>query len=322
MLNAEGLIVRKFGRYKRTQGKKGTEYIVKCFNCKRPKLYINPVQEIYNCFRCGKSGTLSELFGEIARGQKAPVSERQQLHVLGDKIEMPGALTELQSLSEDHPARQYISRRKFNHVELNDKFGIRYCYEGRWFGGHTFNTTNTLIFPIWMGGKIVGWQSRLLYMPDELTESECEMFGFRKDDEGDYIRPPKYFTSPGLEKGRALFNYDNARRSDVVVVTEGPFDAIGVGSCAVATLGKGVTEQQANIIKLYWRVAVVMLDPGDADKEMMELMSRLHRTIPTLCIQLQGYKDPGEAPRTEIWKQITENAHAIKLDMTKYRIII
>jgi hypothetical protein len=322
MLNAEGMIARKFGKYRRASGQKGTEYIVKCTACGRPKMYINPVQEVFNCFRCGKSGTLSELFGELAHGTPQAVPEVQQQRMLGDRVGMPGALTALQNLSESHPARQYIARRKFDHQELNDVFGVRYCYEGQWFGGHTFNTTNTLILPLWFGGKVVGWQSRLLYDPDSLTEEDCKMFGFMQDDDGEYVRPPKYFTSPGLEKGRALYNYDNARQSELVVITEGPFDAIAVGRCAVATLGKGVTEHQANAIKSYWQLAVVMLDPGDADKEMQVLTARLHRTIRTIVVQLQGYKDPGECPRDEIWRQISAQMQRFQLDATKYRTVI
>jgi hypothetical protein len=59
-----------------------------------------------------------------------------------------------------------------------------------------------------MDGKLVGWQSRLLYTPDNMTDDECEAMGFVKDDDKDWVKPPKYWTSPGLEKGRVLFNYD------------------------------------------------------------------------------------------------------------------
>ena len=107
-----------------------------------------------------------------------------------------------------------------------------------------------------------------------------------------------------------------------MVITEGPFDAIAVGRCAVATLGKGVTEHQANAIKSYWQLAVVMLDPGDADKEMQALTARLHRTIRTIVVQLQGYKDPGECPRDEIWRQIGTRMREFQLDVTKYKLAV
>jgi len=316
--NVEALIVKRFGKFKKVQGRKGTDYIVKCFNCGRPKLYITPEQNIFHCFRCGKVGSVTFLFGPGTTTQRH--TEIKRIQPLGQNVRSPGDLVELQALHNDHPAILYIRRRKYDYRELNDVFGVRYCNAGQLFGGGIFNTTNTLVFPIFMSGTMVGWQSRLLYTPDELTDDECLLVGLMKDEDGDWVRPPKYFTSPGLEKGQVLFNYDNARQSEVVVITEGPFDAIGVGPSAVATLGKGVTDQQANLVKQYWKLAVIMLDPGDADNEMFELETKLQRSIPTVRVNLAGYKDPGEAPRDAIWQQIGETAYNLGIDILRYKI--
>jgi hypothetical protein len=236
------------------------------------------------------------------------------------EVDGPGMLCNLVGLSTDHPCIRYLRGRGFNIELLERVYGVRYCWEGKAFANGLFNTTNTLVFPIWMDGKLVGWQSRLLYNPDSLTQEELKAMGVPMEEDGTYPKPPKYFTSPGFDKGRALFNYDVARKSELIVVCEGPLDAVSVGPCAVATLGKGVTEFQARLIKAYWKLAVILLDPGDADREMAELQGNLQLSIPTVKIDLQGYKDAGEAPTLEIWRQIVESMDAMGLRIEKYNM--
>jgi len=317
----EPLLRRKFGTVKRSRGKNGLEYIVDCLFCsKRQKLYINPNRGLYICFRCGETGRIEDILG---RGKYARPEVAPPVHVpLPEDIEPPGELQSLQSLSPDHPAVQYIKQRKFDLVELNNVFGVRYCASGRVFGG-IFNTTNTLIFPIWMDGKLRGWQSRLLYDPDKLDEKQCDALGFMRDEDGDIVRPPKYFTAPGMTKGSVFFNYDWARKGDLVVVCEGTFDAMAVGRCAVATLGKGLSDEQMRRLRWSWRLAIVLLDPGDADGERDKLALRLQFGLDAVIrMELDGYKDPGGAPRKEIWKQIGEAAHEQGIDLFSYRFII
>jgi DNA primase len=142
----------------------------------------------------------------------------------------------------------------------------------------------------------------LLYDPDKLDDRACEALELIKDEDGDWVKPPKYFTMPGLDKGKIFYNYDWARQSNMVVVCEGVFDAIAVGRCAVAAFGKGLTDEQVNMLRAYWDLVVVLLDPGDAEKEMIALSKKL--PVNTLYMMLRGYKDAGEAPREEIWRQI------------------
>ena len=143
------------------------------------------------------------------------------------------------------------------------------------------------------------------------------MYGFIKDEDGEWKIPPKYMTSPGLDKGRILFNYDNARKHNMVVICEGPFDAISVGLNGVATLGKGVTEYQERLIKAYWKFAVILLDPGDADFEMLKLEQSLRMAIPCVSVNLKGYKDAGEMSTEEIWRQIFAEIDRQSIDLEK-----
>lgn len=315
----EALLARKYGKFKRSKGKNGPELIITCPFCRHKfKMYVNVTHGIFHCFRCDKVGNVSEL---IDYRPSMVVEDRPVIKPLPTDTIAPGTLAELHTLDSEHPALKYILRRKFDPVELNDVFGVRYCVEGQIFAGR-YNTTNTLIFPMWMNNKLIGWQSRLLYDPDKLTDDECTMMGVPKDEDGDFVKPPKYWTSPGLEKGRILFNYDWARTSDVVVVCEGTFDAMAVGKCGVATLGKGVTEIQARLLMAYWKVIVILLDPGDADENMIQLMKNLYTCTPTIRINLEGYKDAGEAPRRAIWEQILRTADSVNIDLLNYNVVV
>lgn len=317
--NIEALLTRKYGKVKRGKGAKGPELIINCPFCRHKfKLYVNVLNGIFHCFRCGEAGSIDRL---IEYKPAHVVHEVVQEKPLPSDCVLPGTLLELHTLESEHPAIKYIVRRGFDPMELNDVFGVRYCQAGETFA-QKYDTTNSLIFPMWFKNKLIGWQSRLLYDPDKLTDAECGMMGMPQDEDGDFVKPPKYWTSPGLPKGRILFNYDWAQTSDVVVVCEGTFDAMAVGKCGVATLGKGVTEQQAELLKSLWKVVVILLDPGDADAEMKALQMRIEGSALAVRVDLKGYKDAGEAPRYEIWKQIIEASEARGINLFKFKLAV
>lgn len=321
-MGVESVIQQKFGKYKKLKGRNGTDYAVTCPFChKKGKMYITPSVNVFHCFRCDESGPADSLIGHNFTAARNPVDSR--IRTLPSKIIPPGDLISLEELPHDHQAVNYIRSRKFDIAELSNVYGVKYCNNGRTFAG-IFNTTGALIFPFWVKGELIGWQARLTYNPDSLTDSDCEMVGLTRDVDGDWVKPPKYWTSPGLEKGRILYNYDWANRSEVVVISEGVFDAIGIGKSGVAALGKGVTDQQVGLIidNMRWKLAVIMLDPGDATKEMEMLEASLRHTVKTLRVELQGYKDPGEAPREEIWLQIGRAAKRVGIDLFSYKFLL
>lgn len=329
------LLRTKFQRVRQTKASDGhIEYRICCPYCpskghgpdRKFKLYIHGVNGKFQCWRCSERGHVRSLVGDAANlnleqidQTVTSVTDVRQL----DRIPPPydlngGGLIPLTQLDHDHPAILYLTRlrnRPFDPVELTSVFGVCYCNKGRVFGkgAINFDTTNTLIFPLyWPDPKgegrqvVIGWQSRLLYNPDKLTENEYADYGFKRDEKGEWIVPPKYFTSPGMEKGRVLYNYINARMYDYVVVTEGVFDAFSVGPCAVSLFGKSPTEAQMRLLKTYWSRVIMLLDPGDADKEMARAMAELQRSVQVTVVKLTGTKDAGDLPREAVWEQIAK----------------
>lgn len=296
-------------KFKTSGGSNGLEYLICCPYCiknegkadKKYKLAINADKEIWHCWRCGESGGLKVLFPNLK--SKSKIISSEIIKPLSTNIISPGDLIPLSDLPEDHVAIQYLKHRKFDPAMLDIRYGVKFCREGITIGG-IFDTSNTIVFPVWMRGEVVGWQARLLFNPSDIPEDQYELYKFTKDSDGEWKIPPKYMTSPGFDKGRVLYNYDLARKEPVVVICEGTFDAIRVGPCGVATFGKGVSEYQERLIKSYWKFAVLLLDPGDTDVETMKLQQGLSLSIPCVAVKLQGYKDAGETPTAEIWRQI------------------
>lgn len=314
----EAELSRRFGRVTRSQGHNGLELICDCYVCGEHKLSVNAVSGIYKCWRGCCSGTVQKLLGKKLPMTEAPVvrKERHRGYV------EPGTLVPLSSVGDDNPAAVYLASRGFSHRDLGRDFGFRYCSVGRQFAKGVFDTTGTIVAPVIVDGREIGWQARLLYDPDKLSDERCAMLGFQWDPEkGKYKRPPKYFTMPGMDKREILWNYDNARRSDTVVVTEGVFDAARVGRCAVATFGKAVSDTQVGLLQQYWRHIVLLLDP-DAAKDTARVRAMFGPTVDVVPVALRGYKDAGETPRGEIWSQVFDACAAEKLDLNKFHIEI
>lgn len=310
-MHIEKLLTNKNIRYKKERGKHGIEVRICCPLCPtrgkskdtKYKLSMNPEKGVYQCWRCEAAGLISSLYKEFSASSGSSRDNAQDNSRARRDPAMPGVVVPVNSMEPDSMPVRYLRARGFDPDILYNYMGVYYCPEGRVFGG-VFNTTNTIVFPVFEAGKAAGWQARLLYDPERLTPKECETYGLEKDDEGEYMRPPKYFTSPGLDKGKTLMNYDMARAGRGVVVVEGPFDMVSVGPCSVAALGKGVSDDQIRILSTYWDVVVLILDPGDADDKTKELALKLASRTMCVPLRLEGYSDPGSAATTSIWLQI------------------
>jgi len=295
-----------------------------CPRCGKKKLSVNVRSGTYKCWKeCGR-GKLSDLLSgmsfDLVRGGG---SKPEHDSGLPQRFISPGVVEAFTSLPQEHHAIQYILKRGFNPAYMEAVYNAGYCGEGEVFARGRYSTSDTLLFPMKMNGKMIAWQSRLLYDPDKLSQEECYEHGMVDDPEdGKLMRFPKYFTMPGYRKGTFFFGFDQARQSEVVVVTEGVFDVLGVGQCAVATLGKGVHDIQVAGLAANWKLAILLLDP-DAQKENVELQQRLlQKGMRSVAVTLANDMDAGETPQELIWEQINEACIKQGIDLLTYKIVV
>lgn len=319
----KGILERKLGDVTITSNP--DEWKTECPFCGGSALAINVAKRVYHCWKCEESGSLRKLLGRGVPRIEGAGRRKRRVH---KDYAPPGELRSLSSLPRESEVWLYLLNRGFDPIRMERLFGISYCISGAPFAGGVFNTTGTLVIPVVEHGVDVAWQCRLLYDVDEIDEAMVPYMGWKYDSEkGKYVKPPKYFTMPGFDKGLKLFNYDSAKRFPFVVVTEGAFDAMSVGGCAVAAFGKGLTDEQIALLR-EWPVVVLLLDP-DAGSEQERLASRIlgntsgkggfclypDAAVKVVQVKLHGYKDAGECPHSELVGQILSAAGKLDINL-------
>ena len=253
---------------------------------KKMKRYVNTVNLGTNCFICTQRMTPKELMC----GETVPVMDRSEsnetkerkVNEWANKLPVYKSIP-INQLEKDHPAVKFFFK---DHLYDLDRYynenGIIYCPSD---GGHIFNTfpfitsANRLIFPVVFKGSLVGWQMRSI---------PGTIFGDRED----VIRYYHVFN-----KGNYLYNYDNAKLHNRVVLTEGVKKALKFPN-GVASLGKGLTPIQIQMLQ-EWREVVVFLDGEDSTQQLAKKVTKIvvdnGRRAINIDPRKYGFPSPDEA---------------------------
>ena len=201
------------------------------------------------------------LFAQTGFRQTAPTQRlRPMKKVEAAEVpeqEWPGKVVPIQDLPADHEAVEYLEERCFDIDELGRDYQLQYCTRS-----YRYELPNRrIIVPAYLGGKLVGWQAR--YVGDlnwKLPES-----------------PPKYFTLPGMKRGRIVYNLDKAKDYRTVVVMEGPADVWSFGQMGVAVWGSTpVAAQKHMLIKECSRGSCVLLMDPEVMKDTRKVEKARH----------------------------------------------
>lgn len=214
------------------------------------------------------------------------------LSPLDREVTWPGHCLKLTELPYTHPANVYLLGRKFDPAYLSDTYDLRYCLSP---SPEHPAAVNRLICPLFMGGKMVTWQARYI-------------------GEANWRYVPKYYNLRGAAKSAALYNYDTAKTFPFVVIVEGYFDAWRVGDCAVAILGRTLSETQMNLIKSTWKVAIIALD-DDAYYYSEDAYHRLRAYMPVVRVQLPDGYDPADMQRDDFFSLVIAAADREGIDL-------
>jgi DNA primase len=119
------------------------------------------------------------------------------------------------------------------------------------------------------------------------------------------IEGKEFKNTPGLPKGKVLFNLHRIKASSTVYLVESSFDAIRldqVGFPAVATLGANVSAAQITLLKKYFNNVVLIADNDDAGAIMRDkLIEKLGPVVTSVYID-KKYKDIGDMDDNAIKK--------------------
>lgn len=310
----------------------GEQYMVCCPDCgdTRFRLYFNhrwgsrvDGQRVIHLVQCFNEGCHEKPgFQDRLQDMLTPYIARDYgIEILPGKMQddriapvaLPGECCPLKELPDNHMARYYMSAvRGFDIDELSDVWGVMWCSSS-----HYQNAHERIVFPIFN------------YREDgvlDLFGYQCRYLNLRTgSDKPPDKRTPKYWTGFGTKKSKLLLNAYRACYAPVVVLTEGPLDAIRVGAAhGVCAFGKSVSPTQLELLWSLWgqhgAVIVVALDP-DASEEQKDTLIALETSWPqgrVVSLELPAGTDCGGTSREVLHRMIVQAGFQIGWDLRAY----
>lgn len=259
-------------------------------NRKKRKRFMNLTTYYSNCWICETPLDSDALFGEMLVPSKEAVYVKEEKKENPLARQLPGTkFIPINQLSVDHPAVKFLHKdHLFNLDKYYHDYHMLYCPSD---GGITVRRTDPfvssaerLIFPVVYKGEFIGWQMRALP-------------GTTYGDRPDCL---KYYHL--FNKGECLYNYDKAKKFDLVVVVEGVKKALKLDN-AVATFGKGLSDTQIQLVQ-EWKNIVILLDAEDSTQKeaayMAKMISQNDRNCVNVDLRKYNLPSPDEATTEQL----------------------
>lgn len=293
------LLKAKFGKARAVSG---GSYRIPCPTCdpkhsKKMKRYISPDWPNSNCFICNRSIPLAELLGDGVILERSTTSDEEEEYKYAKILPYTEAVS-LSTLAPTDPVIQFMEKDHLRMWDYYDSLGIRYIpatggFNIKFDSGFTVNTADSLFFPVYnTAEEYVGWQLR--FIP-----------GTWNGDRFQFMRYMHLFP-----KGDYLFNYNNAKQYKDVVVVEGVKKALKAAN-AVATLGKGISEAQKQLIQQWKRITLILDGEDDTQKlarQIQEEFTSNGRQCVNIDLRDYGFESPDDTTGTQL-NRIIQLAH-------------
>jgi hypothetical protein len=187
------------------------------------------------------------------------------------------------AIDHDHArkGREYLASRDIS-MELAMQYGLRYC-----------PVQQRVVFPIYSGGKLRGWQARAIFKTEWWDEEEERI-----------RKVPKILTT-GRRESVLMFE-DHLAGSEHAILCEGPVDAIKchLAGGNVASMGKIVSRQQIQLIRNSGVRRVYLGLDRDAATETMKLLEAFDDLEVYRLLPAPGYDDLGAMPIEAVPEQL------------------
>ena len=267
----------------------GTDYIVFCpyhNNNRTPAGEVSKDHGLFFCFGCQTTRTLIEFVMHISNRTYFEsiryIKSKEQETSIEDSIN--------KSLIDKPEFVQYdeLLIKRLNNQAINSPRATGY-FEGR-------KITKDSIIKFGLG---YSEKQDSVTIPVHSPDGMCIGFVART------IEGKEFKNTPGLPKGKILFNLHRIKTSNIVYVVESSFDAIRldqVGFPAVATLGANVSAAQIRLLEKYFNSIVLIADNDDAGMIMRDkLVEKLGPVVTSVYID-KKYKDIGDMDDDSIKK--------------------
>jgi len=232
----------------------------------------------------------NQLFDNTYDRSRDVIRRGESIQIMTE-VSLPGECYPVDYLAKefpDDPAVGYLISRGYDPIYLGETYRVSVCSVP---SSRYWHLTGRIIIPVYMDGKLYGWQARFVGDPPNK-------------------QTPKYFSMPGMKKTQLLYNFDVAAKFPFVVVCEGATDVWRFGPEAVALFGKSIsTTQLLRLKEVFGKrgLPIVILLDGDAIDEAegiaMELSGKLKGDgyrYRNAVVQLPPGKDPDSYSTDEL----------------------
>jgi len=227
----------------------------------KQKCWINQTAGNFHCYRCHWSGNLTRLVQAFVGGSYLNAIKIIRGRAV-DQMEFMNLKLHLEpfhKFDEDIEVKEVDLPHGYEPIEgphpYLEKRGVPWQYAAHYDWGISTAgyTKDRVIVPTFMESKLVFWQARATWEPDDVET----------EDEND-IKLKKVLNPKGASARHVLYNYDIAKKYETIVIVEGFMDAAKVGPNAVATNGKTLHGQQVEWLRKTKAKKIVLLWDNDA----------------------------------------------------------
>ncbi len=243
-----------------------------CPYCGRGERHFNVSvkkdRPVYYCYSCRKGGNWTKLIGDVAH-----IHYKKAHKIVNGFLDYQYQEEKNEEVKINFPpnsgwtisALEYLESRRINKQEA-ESYGWYYCNNGKY--------QKRLILPIYVDTKAKTFQARTV-----LSDVD-----------------PRYRSPYKSPIRNLLYNIDNYKVGDRLILTEGIFDAINVaktGRSVVATFGKDFSDGQINLMKEKGvKKVCLMYDPDTVDK-IPKMWEKLSYSFSVSAVVLTD-KDPAD----------------------------
>jgi DNA primase len=287
----QALLKARFGKVKAVSG---GSYRIPCPTCdpthsKKMKRYLSPGWTTSRCFICEKTIPINELLDDTSEFEQSAGDFEEPAYPYATIAPYTYPST-LASLPSDSAVIQFLKKDHLTNLEYYDQLGVRYISQDcgvpiKFDSGFAVDTSEALFFPIFgKNREYAGWQIR--FIPNT-----------KNGDKFQFMRYMHLFP-----KGEHLFNYHTAKQYDSVIVVEGAKKALKLAN-SVATLGKGISDKQKQLIQ-EWKNVILVLDSEEGAQRLALDIQREFRMNGRRCFNIDlgkyGFASPDEATTEEL----------------------